>query len=421
MFQSAPGFWAGRNWSAPPPWQSGCSFNPLPAFGPGETLDSLGQFPLEEVSIRSRLLGREKHTPTMLISTGTTFQSAPGFWAGRNTLQKWPPRRIICFNPLPAFGPGETRRTAGSAAPARCFNPLPAFGPGETPTGLTVNAALYKFQSAPGFWAGRNPGRTARISPISRFNPLPAFGPGETFLDRGGDTLERVSIRSRLLGREKLQEALRDLDRLEFQSAPGFWAGRNWPWRWRRGRRSKFQSAPGFWAGRNPAARWSGSRAPSFNPLPAFGPGETGADRPHRGLHDVSIRSRLLGREKPQFGFFHVASLQFQSAPGFWAGRNRLDVERRGRHQRFQSAPGFWAGRNREVSCGGPDCPQFQSAPGFWAGRNFQTRLIAYPTLLFQSAPGFWAGRNAPRRRRAARRAWFQSAPGFWAGRNPMP
>ena len=62
---------------------------------------------------------------------------------------------------------------------------------------------------------------------------------------------------------------------------------------------SVFQSAPGFWAGRN-------MRNAVFD----------------RADFTVSIRSRLLGREKLSRPGFLLRSVMFQSAPGFWAGRN---------------------------------------------------------------------------------------------------
>ena len=60
------------------------------------------------VSIRSRLLGREIPNVLLAMTAFFVFQSAPGFWAGRYGwpgLRRWCPR---CFNPLPAFGPGDT-------------------------------------------------------------------------------------------------------------------------------------------------------------------------------------------------------------------------------------------------------------------------------------------------------------------------
>jgi len=107
-------------------------FNPLPAFGPGDTSQRFAFLRLQRVSIRSRLLGREirarggNYRQQQGVSIRSRllgreiqnsdnvffkllkFQSAPGFWAGRY-LQYLPINLSgIRFNPLPAFGPGDT-------------------------------------------------------------------------------------------------------------------------------------------------------------------------------------------------------------------------------------------------------------------------------------------------------------------------
>ena len=108
----------------------------------------------------------------------------------------------------------------------------------------------------------------------------------------------RVSIRSRLLGREIRFTANTATSTTLFQSAPGFWAGRYTPSAGLPCPSSRFQSAPGFWAGRywdRPTVVW--------------------------------------------------ASGEFQSAPGFWAGRYIAWDRDADCIYVFQSAPGFWAGR----------------------------------------------------------------------------
>ena len=107
-----------------------------------------------------------------------------------------------------------------------------------------------------------------------------------------------VSIRSRLFGREKRAGAAKD------------------------GSASLFQSAPGFLAGRNMRPGASPARAGSFNPLPAFWPGETTIDDVGHYTQEVSIRSRLFGREKHDSSDSRATNGMFQSAPGFLAGRN---------------------------------------------------------------------------------------------------
>ena len=60
-----------------------------------------------------------------------------------------------------------------------------------------------------------------------------------------------------------------------------------------------FQSTPGFWAGRYNTATRSMRVNGCFNPLPAFGPGDTALGKREAMRQQVSIHSRLLGREIP--------------------------------------------------------------------------------------------------------------------------
>ena len=204
------------------------------------------------------------------------------------------------------------------------------------------------FQSAPGFLAGRNPlvDRGANRIPF-RFNPLPAFWPGETSTPPADAASRRVSIRSRLFGREKrLSPGVVQLT-LKFQSAPGFLAGRNQPRPGVSEAGAEFQSAPGFLAGRNADRAQQKSQSPK-----------------------VSIRSRLFGREKLKNNMPAIRPSLFQSAPGFLAGRNPW----------LRACAAAWW--------------RFQSAPGFLAGRNLVFPSFYFITQVFQSAPGFLAGRN---------------------------
>jgi len=66
-----------------------------------------------DVSIRSRLLGREILWHGRSLPGSIEFQSAPGFWAGRYLQQKYLCLLCRCFNPLPAFGPGDTALLQG--------------------------------------------------------------------------------------------------------------------------------------------------------------------------------------------------------------------------------------------------------------------------------------------------------------------
>ena len=59
--------------------RSKCSFNPLPAFRPGDTGGATISRTFVVVSIHSRLLGREIHTYQVILSRNALFQSTPGF------------------------------------------------------------------------------------------------------------------------------------------------------------------------------------------------------------------------------------------------------------------------------------------------------------------------------------------------------
>ena len=83
-FQSAPGPGAGR-YRMMRTLQVLCSrFNPLPARGPGDTLEAMTkQITDLQVSIRSRPGGREIPYDAHTTSAVRSFQSAPGPGAGR--------------------------------------------------------------------------------------------------------------------------------------------------------------------------------------------------------------------------------------------------------------------------------------------------------------------------------------------------
>jgi hypothetical protein len=241
LFQSAPGFSAGRNQFSDP---SSCLL------------------PEAAVSIRSRLFGREKRgdlTAQAERPEGAQFQSAPGFSAGRNAVQ---------------------RRSGDTPSPK--FQSAPGFSAGRNGPPMFEIAF-----SVPRHWVSIRSRLFGREKPADAndaerravcFNPLPAFRPGET-----STTLAEV------------------MPPAQFQSAPGFSAGRNVCRRGGFSAADRFQSAPGFSAGRNRHHQMPHSHRPCFNPLPAFRPGET---------------------ETPSGGGCCGNSALFQSAPGFSAGRN---------------------------------------------------------------------------------------------------
>ena len=182
-------------------------------------------------------------------------------------------------NPQPKWGPqeGTLRKTAPrdqSQEAEVCFNPPPAFRPGETRRRREVRPGHGLFQSAPGVSAGgdgpRGPGRSS----AGRFNPPPAFRPGETrsTSDRGPPL--RVSIRPRRFGRGRRAVSA------------GRRAGRYVsirPRRFGRGRRS--------WG----CDSISGSRYVSIRPR-RFGRGRRKFRVVSRTSSEVSIRPRRFGR-----------------------------------------------------------------------------------------------------------------------------
>ena len=204
------------------------------------------------------------------------------------------------------------------------------------------------------------------------FNPLPAFWPGETKIELPKTGVTRVSIRSRLFGREKLRrQRILPTPKGPFQSAPGFLAGRNRTTGATPSFGHLFQSAPGFLAGRNFFGSW-----PEL-------------------LIGVSIRSRLFGREKRAFELPSKANNHlFQSAPGFLAGRNVREVVLMFPIQfGFNPLPAFWPGETRCSRAASSTTSSFNPLPAFWPGETTCCTLTS-ATCTFQSAPGFLAGRN---------------------------
>ena len=203
-FQSTPGFWAGR-------YNISLSAKVAPAL----------------VSIHSRLLGREILYVYDSVTGNIEFQSTPGFWAGR-------------------YG-RRCRRRLGMGS----FNPLPAFGPGDTFIVISHGCSLH-------------------VSIHSRL-----LGREIRKRDDLWEGIKRVSIHSRLLGRE-IHGSLRHPRAVNrFQSTPGFWAGRYLGVSVESLTQLQFQSTPGFWAGRYAGLADCRCTGFGFNPLPAFGPGDT--------------------------------------------------------------------------------------------------------------------------------------------------
>ncbi len=178
------------------------------------------------VSIRSRRSGREKgRMSRMKRRTSCCFNPLPAFGPGERRPRRswWCPTN--CFNPLPAFGPGESPRVLRDGQQNRSFNPLPAFGPGERTRAGRESRPSRRFQSAPGVRAGRKDAAgPAKVFPTG-FQSAPGVRAGR----KSSRTMSRADY--------------------EFQSAPGVRAGRKLEHAHAR-TPMPFQSAPGVRAGR---------------------------------------------------------------------------------------------------------------------------------------------------------------------------
>ena len=227
MFQSAPGFAAGRCGRRDVAGASDPRFNPLPALQPGDADRNLRLALVDDVSIRSRLCSREM----------------PARRVQQRAARRVSIRSRLCSREMPAatvivrsLGVVSIRSRLCSREMHQKTSPPPEVSDVSIRSRLCSREMLrlsgpprpqVLFQSAPGFAAGRC-GKTALESnPMNRFNPLPALQPGDAVPSRFTSYTQQM-----------------------FQSAPGFAAGRC-----RHCRRSthqflRFQSAPGFAAGR---------------------------------------------------------------------------------------------------------------------------------------------------------------------------
>ena len=230
MFQSSPGFGAGRYFA-------------------GGWIDHVAA----AVSILARLWGRALHHRSGYRSAGP-----------------------LSFNPRPALGPGATQIAAPFGKVVTGFNPRPALGPGATDdnqererrNNVSILARLWgralpyeagraifdpvPFQSSPGFGAGRYilplfPEHTCyAVSILARLwgRALPPAG-------RMWIKSTAVSILARLWGRALHKKGHWAYIPLQpFQSSPGFGAGRYRIPLLRCEHHPRFQSSPGFGAGR---------------------------------------------------------------------------------------------------------------------------------------------------------------------------
>ena len=204
-FQSTPGISAGRYPGRYWMRRRTDGFNPLPAFLPGDTRRSgIAPGGWAEVSIHSRHFCREipQRRLEAKVNEWVSIHSRhfcreipPDTWTspreqGVSIHSRHFCREILvdgllakaampCFNPLPAFLPGDTLARSSPLVLSSCFNPLPAFLPGDTsfarylrrpnrvvsihsrhfcreiPISNRGQAIIGTFQSTPGISAGR--------------------------------------------------------------------------------------------------------------------------------------------------------------------------------------------------------------------------------------------------------------------------
>ena len=225
MFQSAPGFLAGRYSLIFHGDEGAGKFQSAPGFLAGRYCLRRDRTAIEQVvSIRSRLFSREILGVCQADLLLEAFQSAPGFLAGRYPAPGFLKGSIKMFQSAPGFLAGRYFSAAKSlAACSRGFQSAPGFLAGRYRQPTVADMRRAKFQSAPGFLAGR-------------------------YLLHWLCNVDGawVSIRSRLFSREILH----------YLSHAGVLG--------------QFQSAPGFLAGRYRCPRDQGGLGSGFNPLPAF-------------------------------------------------------------------------------------------------------------------------------------------------------
>ena len=349
-------------------------FNPRPALQPGDARCRAAQAPSHRVSIRARLCSRA-------MPGFDCHQPAP---YGRVSI-----RARLCSRAMPL---------ANNALELRLrFQSAPGFAAGRC-VRLRVSAMMHTtFQSAPGFAAGRCPSVCWYANTPKSFNPRPALQPGDAEKLTWHSHKALVSIRARLCSRAMRTQIVPRPAPAVFQSAPGFAAGRCIPF------------GVGF------------PRHASFNPRPALQPGDAQAvERAEAISGKVSIRARLCSRAMRSVYETYQEQTQFQSAPGFAAGRCNLTFSNWWGDDMFQSAPGFAAGRCGWLTTAVANNNKFQSAPGFAAGRcNIVTR-IRRRAIGFQSAPGFAAGRCDQTTCRVWQVSGFNPRPALQPGDAPL-
>ena len=132
VFQSAPGVNAGRYLRRRMRSRIRCSFNPLPALMPGDTVYDAHWLSTRVFQSAPGVNAGRYDYFGIPVKKEIEFQSAPGVNAGRYTRDDLQTLGRDGFNPLPALMPGDTLTTTRKSALIRSFNPLPALMPGDT-------------------------------------------------------------------------------------------------------------------------------------------------------------------------------------------------------------------------------------------------------------------------------------------------
>ena len=301
-FQSAPGCYPGRNRPASRSHPRDVRFQSAPGCYPGRNDDVYRRNGGWRVSIRSRVLPREKQAQILLVcglDRQVSIRSRVLPREKRSRGRTGASSRVR-FNPLPGVTPGETGLYQ-IVAYVRFVSIRSRVLPREKPATLHGSLNGQWFQSAPGCYPGRNAKGSRNqmskslVSIRSRVLPRekPEMGshertrvqvsirsrvlPREKHLRRDNFRVFPcgVSIRSRVLPREKQRISVDDTGLQQFQSAPGCYPGRNRMCVVRIRRADRFQSAPGCYPGRNKLHCADCLRANCFNPLPGVTPGET--------------------------------------------------------------------------------------------------------------------------------------------------
>ena len=412
-FQSAPGFAAGRCTRLTCRFTCRSSFNPRPALQPGDACRLSRSYRKLPVSIRARLCSRAMQTRHRRLSSRVTcFNPRPALQPGDAFCwpSLWPDGSR--FNPRPALQPGDAVSVPAPSLARSRFNPRPALQPGDASSGVrrvgnpdtvSIRARLCsRAMRQRHIGEKRIPEVSIRARLCSR--AMRNAGPG---LRRG----LRVSIRARLCSRamhrypqQRAPDAgvsirARLCSRAmpsrswcpkkgarSFNPRPALQPGDAVTLQEKTGRYGEFQSAPGFAAGRCEKITIHTFRATGFNPRPALQPGDAMiAHAPTCRTRSFNPRPALQPGDAPMVYQRCRPQQRFNPRPALQPG----DAE--------DGAPGYEAGivsiRARLCSRAMPDhgpvfgigC-QFQSAPGFAAGRCFTLATHCCQSKFFPPA-----------------------------------